>query len=223
MDNQKAKEMLRLLNEHEDLIILMAGFVVLFWGSILTPFHTPLSKKISFTDAKAKIENATKSFKNVLKSKDIFVAMCKVVDREPETSEATVDALEIVANKWPVIRRSKPELRNRLLKAAREGVVDSYSKLQRDLIPIEEIPVTADIYPMTNRPQEESFGRYKYKEKKFLKMTRENLSSLARSNINNMSKWLSAHPHRSELMEMVKKSNAANGERRALPSLETDV
>lgn len=201
----------------------MAGFVVLFWGSILTPFHTPLSKKISFIQAKEKIDNTKKTFKKLLKSKDIFVSMCAVVDREPETSDATVDALAIVAEKWPVIRRTKPGLRKRLLTAAREGVKDSFCKLQRDLIPINAIPITADIYPMTNRPQEESFGRYKYREKKFIKMTRDNLSSLARSNINNMSEWLAAHPHRSELMDMVKKSNAGIGERRTLPSLETDI
>ena len=148
----KQVELLNLMNDTRALnqIRLEMGCLVLVWSSVIGPFHTSVSKDISYGEIKLAYETAFNTMTRINDADCSFSAALELAKTHPHSSNSsTPEALDELDQHWS---RAGPRNRASTNSVLTTAIKNCKWKLNKDWEIMRALPVDNDcILPWTNR------------------------------------------------------------------------
>ena len=148
----KHVQLLALMNDTRawNQVRLEMGCLVLVWSCLIGPFHTSVSKDISYGEIKSAYDTAFKALTRILNADCSFSEALELAKTLPHSSNSsTPEALEELEQHWS---RAGPRNRASTNSVLRSALENSKWKLTKDWEIMQALPVDLDcILPWTNR------------------------------------------------------------------------
>ena len=189
----KLKEYMAL--PHWSRIRLELAVPVILWLVMIGPFHTTISKPITYGQIKAAFTTAFEAIEQVLTAENPFSEGLKMaMDTYPpleddEMSDHTKQALDRVVDEYWCVAPAR--MRREVATTAFKAFNQCKLKLKRDWDIMGTLPLSDDhVMEWSQRRIESSFAFLKCSAKRFDTMRVENIQVLARARQNHTSSWV---------------------------------
>ena len=162
--NERAQKLLKLLTDHWEQVRLVAASVVLFWGTVLNPFHSVVSAKVLVGEGKSAVSVTRRKLEAIIDSdlpasnRDAFTILLGYSNEE-NLSELTKEVLQDIDDAW--VSASEPTRKN-ILSSLINGAKKVQEKFEKDVGLLDDIPDNELMLPLTNRRLVYIIGKFSY-------------------------------------------------------------